>query len=223
VAWVLAITNAFNLIDGLDGLAAGSAFFSTLVVFAVSVFQDKPFIAILVAGLGGSILGFLRYNFNPASIFLGDSGSLYIGFILSAAALAGSQKSSTMVAVAVPVVSFGLPILDVSIAILRRFLRGRPLFEADAEHIHHKLLKRGFSHRDAVLILYCVSAVFGLLGLLLYPSGDLIIVVLTVIALGIFFGLKQLRYREFGELQRAAQQAIGPLRIILPSTARRSP
>src|SRR5260370_28875087 len=130
VVWVVALTNAFNLIDGLDGLAAGSAFVSTLIVFVVSILIDSPLIAILAAALAGSILGFLRYNFNPASIFLGDSGSLYIGFMLCAIALAGSQKSSTMVAVPIPVVCFRLPILDVSIAVLRPFLPGRPLFEA---------------------------------------------------------------------------------------------
>jgi hypothetical protein len=219
VAWVVAITNAFNLIDGLDGLAAGSAFFSTLIVFVIALLQGSLLIATLAAALAGSILGFLRYNFNPASIFLGDSGSLYIGFMLCSAALAGSQKSSTMVAVAIPVVSFGLPILDVSIAILRRFLRGRPLFEGDAEHIHHKLLKRGFSHRDAVLILYGVSAMFGLLSLLLYPSGSLIVLVLAVIGLGVFFGLQQLRYHEFSELQRIAERTINQKRVIANNIA----
>jgi UDP-GlcNAc:undecaprenyl-phosphate/decaprenyl-phosphate GlcNAc-1-phosphate transferase len=219
VAWVVAITNAFNLIDGLDGLAAGSAFISTLIVFAVSILLGSPLNAMLAAALAGSILGFLRYNFNPASIFLGDSGSLYIGFMLSAVALAGSQKSSTMVAVAIPVVSFGLPILDVSIAVLRRFLRGRPLFEADAEHIHHKLLKRGLSHRDAVLILYGVSAAFGLLSLLLYPSGSLIVLVLVVIGSGVFFGLQQLRYHEFSELQRIADRTINQKRVIANNIA----
>src|SRR5260370_41767896 len=122
VVWVVALTNAFNLIDGLDGLAAGSAFVSTLVVFVVSILENSPLMAILAASLAGSILGFLRYNFNPASIFLGDSGSLYIGFMLCAIALAGSQKSSTMVAGAIPVVCFGLPILSVSISVLPRLL-----------------------------------------------------------------------------------------------------
>jgi UDP-GlcNAc:undecaprenyl-phosphate/decaprenyl-phosphate GlcNAc-1-phosphate transferase len=219
VAWVVAITNAFNLIDGLDGLAAGSAFVSTSIVFVVSVLQDAPLIAILAAALAGSILGFLRYNFNPASIFLGDSGSLYIGFMLSAAALAGSQKSSTIVAVAIPVVSFGLPILDVSVAIVRRFLGGRPLFEADAEHIHHKLLKRGLSHRDAVLILYGVSALFGLLSITLYPKGHLLIPMLAVIGSGVFFGVQQLRYHEFTELQRVARRILNQMRVIANNIA----
>jgi UDP-GlcNAc:undecaprenyl-phosphate/decaprenyl-phosphate GlcNAc-1-phosphate transferase len=215
ILWVLAITNAFNLIDGLDGLAAGSALFSTLVVFVVSIFQHNPVVSVLTAALAGSILGFLRYNFHPASIFLGDSGSLFIGFFLSAVALAGSEKASTMVAVAIPVVSFGLPILDVIIAIVRRFLSGKPLFQADAEHIHHKLLKLGFSQRHAVLVLYAVSALFGVFSLSIwYSSGRNIALVLLMIASGVFIGLQQLRYQEFGEVKRFAVRTMNQKRII---------
>jgi len=119
-----------------------------------------------------------------------------------------------MVAVAIPVVSLGLPILDVGIAILRRFLGGRPLFEADADHIHHKLLKRGLSHRDAVLLLYGVSAVFGLLSMILYPRGHLLVPVLALIGLGVFLGVQQLRYHEFTELQRVARRMLSQMRVI---------
>ena len=115
ILWVLAITNAFNLIDGLDGLAAGSALFSTLVAFVVALLNGYSLVTVLAIALAGAILGFLRYNFNPATIFLGDSGSLFIGFLLSALALEGAQKSPTIVAVAIPVVSFGLPILETSL------------------------------------------------------------------------------------------------------------
>ena len=131
ILWVLWITNAFNLIDGIDGLAAGSALFSTLVVFAVSLASGNTFVSTLALALAGAIIGFLRFNFNPATIFLGDSGSLFIGFMLSALALAGASKSSTIVAVAIPVVSFGLPILETIISVLRRFLSGQPVFAAD--------------------------------------------------------------------------------------------
>src|SRR5258708_1044249 len=120
ILWVLAITNAFNLIDGLDGLAAGSALFSTLVAFVVALLNGYSLVTMMTIALAGAILGFLRYNFNPATIFLGDSGSLFIGFLLSALALAGAQKAPTIVAVAIPVVSFGLPILETSLSILRR-------------------------------------------------------------------------------------------------------
>src|SRR6202023_4148786 len=163
VLWVIGITNAFNLIDGLDGLAAGSALFSTLVVFVVAIFSGSSLVSLLTIALAGAILGFLRFNFNPATIFLGDCGSLFIGFILSALALEGAtQKAPTVIAVAIPVVSFGLPILETTLSILRRLISGRPVFTADREHIHHKLLQHGLTHRQVVIVLYGVSAVFAL-------------------------------------------------------------
>jgi UDP-GlcNAc:undecaprenyl-phosphate GlcNAc-1-phosphate transferase len=200
ILWVLLITNAFNLIDGLDGLAAGSALFSIVVVFIISLVLPNPSTTILALALAGATLGFLRFNFHPATIFLGDCGSLFIGFMLSALALAGSQKAPTMVAVAIPVVSLGLPILDVALAVARRFLGGKPLFGADRQHIHHKLLKRGLSQRDAVLILYAVTAGFGFLSLLLLHSETAIALVLAVTGIGVLFGVQQLRYQEFAEV-----------------------
>jgi hypothetical protein len=171
-------------------------------VFIVSVALGNAVCALVIAALAGAILGFLRFNFNPATVFLGDCGSLFIGFVLSAVALAGSQKGPTLLAVAIPVLAFGLPLLDVALAVGRRFLRGKPLFEADADHIHHRLLKRGLSHRASVLVLYGVSAFFALLSLLLlsrfgYKWG----VVAVVGAIGAFVGLHELRYQEFAEIQ----------------------
>src|SRR5258708_9948174 len=163
ILWVLAITNAFNLIDGLDGLAAGSALFSTLVAFVVALLNGYSLVTVMTIALAGAILGFLRYNFNPATIFLGDSGSLFIGFLLSALALAGAQKAPTIVAVAIPVVSFGLPILETSLSILRRLISGRPVFTADREHIHHKLLQHGLTHRQVVIVLLPASPLSPLL------------------------------------------------------------
>lgn len=200
IFWVLMITNAFNLIDGLDGLAAGSALFSTVVIFVVSLLAANPTVTFLTIALAGAILGFLRFNFYPASIFLGDSGSMFIGFMLSVLALAGSQKASTMIAVAIPVISFGLPILDVVLAVVRRFLSGKPLFSSDKEHIHHKLLKRGLSQRDAVLVLYAVTAGLALLSLVLLHGAAILALVLTVIGIGVWLGVQQLGYAEFLEL-----------------------
>jgi UDP-GlcNAc:undecaprenyl-phosphate/decaprenyl-phosphate GlcNAc-1-phosphate transferase len=201
ILWVLLITNAFNLIDGLDGLAAGSALFSTVVVLAISLLIPNPMVTCLTIALAGAILGFLRFNFHPASIFLGDSGSLFIGFMLSALALAGSQKAPTMVAVAIPVVSFGLPILDVTLAIVRRFLGGKPLFSGDRDHIHHKLLKRGLSQRTAVLVLYGATAGFAFLSLFLIHDAGMIALVLLIIGIGVWLGVQHLHYAEFAELQ----------------------
>jgi UDP-GlcNAc:undecaprenyl-phosphate GlcNAc-1-phosphate transferase len=209
ILWVIGITNAFNLIDGLDGLAAGSALFSTFVVFVVAVFGHSAVVSLLTIALAGAILGFLRFNFNPATIFLGDCGSLFIGFMLSALALQGAQKAPTVIAVAIPVVSFGLPILETALSVLRRWISGKPVFTADREHIHHKLLERGLSHRQVVIVLYAVSALFALLSLfLLWPTGSTLGLVLAVLGTGIWLGVQHLGYLEFGELRRVAQRTI---------------
>jgi UDP-GlcNAc:undecaprenyl-phosphate/decaprenyl-phosphate GlcNAc-1-phosphate transferase len=220
ILWVLAITNAFNLIDGLDGLAAGSALFSTLVAFVVTLLNGYSLVTVMTIALAGAILGFLRYNFNPATIFLGDSGSLFIGFLLSALALAGAQKAPTIVAVAIPVVSFGLPILETSLSILRRLISGRPVFTADREHIHHKLLQHGLTHRQVVIVLYGVSAVFALLSLfLLWPTGSSLGLVLAVLGIGVWIGVQRLGYLELGELGRVAQRTFEQRQIFINNLA----
>lgn len=220
VFWVLLISNAFNLIDGLDGLSAGSALFSTLVVFVMSLLSGNIFVAITTAALAGAILGFLRYNFNPATVFLGDSGSLFLGFMLSAVSLNGGEKGTTAVAVAIPIVAFGLPLLDTVLSVFRRYLSGQPLFAADREHIHHKLLKRGFTHKQAVVVLYGVSAALGMISLLLlHPSGGSVAVVLTVLGIGIAFGVQHLGYHEFAELGRAAKRTVDQKDIIVNNLA----
>ncbi len=216
VLWVVAVTNAFNLIDGLDGLAAGSALFSTLVFFVCALVNHSWLESLMSITLAGAILGFLRFNFNPATIFLGDSGSLFIGFMLSALALAGAQKAPTFVAVAIPVVSFGLPILETLISVLRRLISGRPILTADREHIHHKLLQMGFSHRQVVIVLYAVSAIFAMLSLfLLWPTGSTVGLVLAVVGTGIWLGVQHLNYPEFGELRRVAQRTIDQRQIVI--------
>jgi UDP-GlcNAc:undecaprenyl-phosphate GlcNAc-1-phosphate transferase len=215
VLWVLWITNAFNLIDGLDGLAAGCALFSTLVIGVMAILFQNESILLLTFALAGAIAGFLGYNFNPASIFLGDCGSLLIGFLLSAVALAGSQKAPTVVAVTIPIVALGLPILDVAVAILRRFLSRNRLFDPDREHIHHKLIGRGISHQQAVLVLYGVSACFGFLSLfLLHPVSTVAITFLMAGGFGVLVGLHQLRYHEFLELERVASRAFNQRLVI---------
>jgi UDP-GlcNAc:undecaprenyl-phosphate/decaprenyl-phosphate GlcNAc-1-phosphate transferase len=214
ILWVLLITNAFNLIDGLDGLAAGSAFFTTVVVFILSLLTPNSVIGWLAIALAGAILGFLRFNFNPASIFLGDSGSLFLGFMLSEMALVGSQKAPIMVAVAIPIVALGLPILDVFLAIARRFLGGKPLFKGDGDHIHHKLLKRGLSQREAVLILYAVTSCFGFASLVLFHQRSTTALVFALIGLAVLVGVQQLRYREFDEVLSLMQRATHRRRLV---------
>jgi len=220
ILWVLGITNAFNLIDGLDGLAAGSALFSTLVVFVVALLTHSSLVALMTLALSGAIVGFLRFNFNPATIFLGDCGSLFIGFLLSALALEGAQKAPTVIAVAIPVVSFGLPILETSLSVLRRLISGRPVFTADREHIHHKLLQLGLSHRQVVVVLYAVSALFALLSLfLLWPTGSSLGLVLAVLGTGVWLGVQHLGYLEFGEIRRVAQRTLDQRQIVINNLA----
>ncbi len=215
VGFVLFITNAFNLIDGLDGLAAGSALFATLAVMITGIMQGNALPILLMAGLSGALLGFLRFNFHPARIFLGDCGSLYLGFMLAATALGTMQKTTALAAVSLPVVAFGLPLVDTLMAIVRRFLRGVPLFSADREHIHHKLLDRGLSQRQVALILYGISAAFAFLSLfLLNPHGVILGVVLCALACVAWWALQKLGYQELRELSGAARRTIGQRRMI---------
>src|SRR2546425_4523847 len=199
LVWVVGIANAFNLIDGIDGLATGSALFSSLVLLIVSLIQGNALVAVVALVLTGALAGFLRYNFNPASIFLGDSGSLFVGFALAALSVQGSQKASTAVAVAIPVLACGLPVVDAGVTIARRFVSGKPIFQGDREHIHHMLLARGWSQRRVALVLYGVSALFGLSAMLLVISGSgLTAVVLFFIRVGGGFALCHFRYYQVG-------------------------
>jgi len=186
----------------------------------VALLGNASLISLITLALAGAVLGFLRYNFNPATIFLGDCGSLFMGFMLSALSLYGAQKAPTIIAVAIPLVSFGLPILETSLSVLRRFISGRPVFTADREHIHHKLLEHGWSHRQVVIILYGVSAVFALLSLfLLWPTGSTLGLVLAVLGTGIWLGVQHLGYLEFGELRRVAQRTIEQRHIFVNNLA----
>ncbi len=156
VVWIVGIINAMNLIDGLDGLAGGVAIIAVGLTFSVSFNRPDLLMCLFMAALGGALMGFLLYNFNPATIFMGDTGSMFLGFILATTSIASGQKSSATVAMLVPIVGLGLPIADTFLAMFRRALRGRPMFSADKEHIHHKLLALGLTHREAVIVLYGV-------------------------------------------------------------------
>jgi UDP-GlcNAc:undecaprenyl-phosphate GlcNAc-1-phosphate transferase len=214
--WIVAVTNAFNLIDGLDGLAAGIAFFVTVSVFVVSLIQGNYFVGILAITLAGALLGFLRFNFAPASIFLGDSGSLFLGFVLATLAIHTSQKSSTLLAIVVPFVAFGLPLLDTSLTVMRRFLTRRPLFVADQDHIHHRLLQNRLTLRVAVLGLYALAALFSLGSLLIIQStGSLIALVAVLAGASAWFLTGGLRYEELSELNVYVARAVQSQRRVL--------
>lgn len=197
VIWILLITNAFNLIDGLDGLAVGTALLSAIAVIATSLVRHNDLVTMLSCALFGTLLGFVPFNFHPASIFMGDSGSLFIGFALGALSLSGWSGRPTVTGVAVPILCFGLPIIDVTLAVSRRFLKRQPLFRADADHIHHKLLKRGLSQQVAVLVLYGVTGGFVLASILLIRESTMLVPVLVATSLGVLWGVQQLHYQEF--------------------------
>jgi UDP-GlcNAc:undecaprenyl-phosphate GlcNAc-1-phosphate transferase len=197
------MSNAFNLIDGLDGLAAGVGFFATSTLFISAVINERWEIVLLCTALAGALLGFLRYNFNPASIFLGDCGSLFVGFALAGFAVRGSMKSSAAIAVAAPLIALALPLLDATIAMVRRALRGRSIFEADHDHIHHRMIRMGLTPRRVVIILYGVAALFGVMSLMTMSSRTQVVAV-VIIAFSIvsWLGIQQLGYSEFLEIQR---------------------
>src|ERR1700686_3329482 len=214
VIWIIGIANAFNLIDGMDGLAAGAAIFSSLVIMAISLMQGRPLVIAVTLVLSGALIGFLRYNFNPASIFLGDSGALLIGFLLAALSVEGSQKASTAVAVAIPLMAFGLPVVDTAFTVARRFISRKPLFAGDREHIHHMLLERGWSQKRAVLVLYGVCAMFGLFTLLFVKSSEHTTgVVLFVLGISIMLAVSQLRYHEIEEIKASVKRNVGDRRV----------
>ncbi|GFR35958.1 hypothetical protein TCEA9_17700 [Thermobrachium celere] len=166
VLWVVGITNAVNLIDGLDGLACGVCSIAALSLFGVSMISGRVTAGILSLILSGACLGFLYYNFNPASIFMGDTGSQFLGFTLAAISIQGAIKSAAAVAVAVPILALGLPIYDTLFAMIRRKINNRPIMEADKGHLHHRLLALGYSQRQVAIILYIVSGIFGVTSIL---------------------------------------------------------
>jgi UDP-GlcNAc:undecaprenyl-phosphate GlcNAc-1-phosphate transferase len=165
ILWLVMITNAVNLIDGMDGLATGVALFATLTMLVAGLQNKMIPLAMALVPLAGALLGFLRYNFNPATVFLGDCGSLTIGFVLGCMGIFWSQKSATMLGVTAPLLALAIPLMDSGLAVIRRFLRRQSIFGGDRGHVHHRLLDRGLSVRQAALLLYGVSLIFAILSL----------------------------------------------------------
>jgi UDP-GlcNAc:undecaprenyl-phosphate GlcNAc-1-phosphate transferase len=159
LAWLIAVSNAVNWFDGIDGLAAGVSAISAIFLALMAAWSSQPGLTIFAAALGGSLLGFLRFNFNPAKIFMGG-GAQVVGFILASISTVGAFKAPVALAVAVPVLVLALPLFDTASVITRRWREGRPIYQADKSHLHHRLLARGFSQRQTVLILYGVSLSF---------------------------------------------------------------
>ena len=193
VIWIVFITNAVNFIDGLDGLAAGvSAIMSISLVF-ISIRVGEYSIAILGIALMGSCFGFLPFNFNPAKIFMGDTGSTFLGFMLATLSIQGVFKSYAVISFAVPLLILGLPLFDALFAMIRRILRGQSPMTADRGHLHHRLVDMGFSQKQTVFILYAISGVVGITAVLLAESGVLralllVICVLILLLIGSMLG-----------------------------------
>ena len=189
IFWVISFTNVVNLIDGLDGLAAGVSAIASLTIILVAIQMGYFYVAILTAALAGGIVGFIRYNFNPATIFMGDTGSMFIGYMLAAISVYGAVKTAATIALIVPAIALGLPIIDTAFAIMRRYVNGRPIFQPDKGHLHHRLLAQGMSHKEAVLFMYGITAIL-CIGAVLWAEMDgfyaalIIAVIMTAVAVG---------------------------------------
>ena len=191
--WVVGLTNTVNLIDGLDGLAAGVSTIAAVTILLVALQQNFWVVAVLTAALAGSSLGFLQHNFNPAKIFMGDTGSMFLGYMLAAISVLGTVKSAATIALIVPIVALGLPIMDTAFAIIRRYNSGQPIFKPDKGHLHHRLLEMGLSQKQAVLLMYVISGCLGLSAIVLtevnQTSAAIIILALLILA---FFGARKI-------------------------------
>lgn len=210
VLWIVGVTNAVNLIDGLDGLAAGVTFFAAFTSFVIASISGSVFVALTMAALMGALVGFLFFNFNPARIFMGDSGSYFLGFVLASTALAGGglqQKASTAVSLLVPVLALGVPIFDTFFSMFRRVLERRPIFSADRGHVHHRLLDLGLTHRRAVVFLYGISSLLaaGAIAVSLGRSWHVGLALLSVsiVFVGFVRFLGYFEYLHFRKRQRA--------------------
>ena len=193
IIWLVAITNAVNLIDGLDGLAAGVSSIASLCLMVLSIKAGYPPATLLTATLAGSCLGFLPYNFNPASIFMGDTGSTFLGFTLGITSVLGLLKGYTVATIFIAVLVLGLPIFDTACAIIRRFLAGKPIMSADRGHLHHRLVDNGYTHKQAVVTLYGVSGILGLTAIAFFNHNlKFAVLVFIAMALLLYFTIKKM-------------------------------
>ncbi|MFC1478640.1 MraY family glycosyltransferase [Candidatus Margulisiibacteriota bacterium] len=189
ILWIVGITNTINLIDGLDGLAAGVGSIAAFTLFLTAIILGRFDAAVLLIALLGASLGFLRYNFSPASIFMGDTGSTFLGYILAVASIIGVLKSAASLALAIPILALGIPIFDTLSAIFRRLSRKQHIFKPDSEHIHHRLLLSGFTHKQAVLLIYFASILLSMGALLVaVVKGPWLVVTFLAICLLIIIG-----------------------------------
>ena len=205
VIWIVGITNAVNFIDGLDGLACGVSAIATVTMFIIAVLFGEIYIALMMAALAGACLGFLPYNMNPAKIFMGDTGSMFLGYILATVSIQGLFKFYAVISFAVPFILLGLPIFDTGFAIVRRLLKGQSPLQADRGHVHHRLIDLGFDQKQSVAILYTFSALMGLTAVILARTNESKLIILAIAVLVCFFLAMSLM--SFEKRHRAEEQA----------------
>ncbi len=201
VIWIVAVTNAVNLIDGLDGLACGVSTISSMTVLVIALTVAEPAVAVLMACLAGGCIGFLPYNMNPAKIFMGDTGSTFLGYVLAVVSIQGLFKYYTLISFVVPFLMLGLPIFDTCFAFIRRIAHGQSPMHADRSHIHHRLIDMGLSQKQAVAVLYVISAILGLSAVVLTTVGSLR-AMLLLFALFIAGAMSIMLFLHSGEKKR---------------------
>ncbi len=198
IFWFVLVINAINLIDGLDGLAAGVTVFSALVLLIMGLLRHSEFVCLGLASLAGASLGFLRYNFNPAGVFMGDCGSYFLGYMLAALSILGSITTQAGVTILIPIIALGLPLMEAVWSAIRRFLLGHELFRADNDHLHHRLLKLGYTHRRAVLVLYGFALTLGAVSLIMVQASDRVAgLILIGLGLTMVVVIRQLGYIDY--------------------------
>jgi len=198
IFWFVLFINAVNLVDGLDGLAGGIVLFASVVMVILAVLREEYLTALLFTALGGSVLGFLRYNFNPATVFLGDGGSYFLGYSIAGLSILGSVKSQLGAAILIPVLALGIPLLDTILSPVRRFVRGKGLFSPDKGHVHHRLLDMGFTAKKAVWLIYLISSVLCIAALIMVNIRDERAgLFLIVLGAGVIIFTSKLGYFEY--------------------------
>lgn len=208
VIWIVAITNAVNLIDGLDGLACGVSTISSVTMLVIALLVSEQDVAVVMAALAGACIGFLPYNFNPAKIFMGDTGSTFLGFIMATMSVQGMFKMYNIISFVVPFLMLGLPIFDVCFAVVRRISKGQSPMSPDRSHVHHKLIDMGMSQKQAVGTLYVVSAILGLSAVVLTTSGALkAILILVALSLAAVIGWRIYKGTHFIEKPESKDDA----------------
>ncbi|HWI47721.1 MAG TPA: MraY family glycosyltransferase [Rummeliibacillus sp.] len=205
--WIIGITNAINLIDGLDGLASGVSTIALITLATMAFIMGNTFVLVMALIVAASTCGFLFYNFHPAKIFMGDTGALFLGFMISVLALLGF-KNVTFISLVIPIIMLGVPISDTFFAILRRLLNKQPPFSPDKSHLHHRLMSIGFTHRQTVLIIYGIAAMFGLAAIIFSMAklwGAILLITVILISIELFvevIGLAGNNYRPLLNLVR---------------------